>query len=802
MSGGAGEGDIASFATDVGRAARAAASGSRCSAHKALRRRPRQALRLREPRRLGLPRHPDRQPAGATSIDGGPGDDHARSAAAAPTRSTAARAATAARAPKAAPTSCGKEAPPKALRLRRSSTRRPAAAPACRSSAAAAATSSSSPSTKRPRPSASPRRRALAIGPGCSHAPAARRPGRPARPNGPGRWLMADLGPGNDSLRVEGSLEAVGSVRLAGGFGNDTIQGGPEDDLIEAGPGADKLYGGDGADGLVGGLPGPTFLYGEGNGDLLAAGGGCAGGAIVGGPGRDDASFAETQAHPGLLIISFPAARRLDRRGQGLRPRPPRPDQRGHGGLLRLGRPDRRRPPQRDARPARRGPLLRQRRRRRHRRPRRRPRLLDPVRPRHARRRRSRSTAKAARPKPAKPRAPATRGPRDHRLLRPRALQLRLRQTRRPQSPASTANARRRSASAFDAGAANRAPVGTRRGENSVAFVLWSPYGDRKDERRARIEPLADARDAAARGRLDGASCLALGLREELGSSSAAGVGRLQRHPPGCLRGRASAADLEGHCWAAVLGAEPNETDEVVWPAVASHGSAAYLWGLLPLSRRKRSMSRRRPGGGRSAAFRVHFASILAPEDRGEREGIPVTSVPRTLLDLRRSRRRPDQLERCLERAEELGLFDLVAVEALLDRAGGHRGARAPAAGACRLPSPTPPSPARASSGASAPRHRRPASRPLDELQRARLRARRLLAGAPLRGRTRRLRDPRLARRLRARSPPPGGAEAARDRDDPRHRPRLEREPEAVDRATSPTLLEAPPPRADVRRLD
>ena len=30
------------------------------------------------------------------------------------------------------------------------------------------------------------------------------------------------------------------------------------------------------------------------------------GGALVGGPGRDDASFAETQAHPGLLYISFP----------------------------------------------------------------------------------------------------------------------------------------------------------------------------------------------------------------------------------------------------------------------------------------------------------------------------------------------------------------------------------------------------------------------------------------------------------------------------------------------------------------
>lgn len=143
----------------------------------------------------------------------------------------------------------------------------------------------------------------LAIGPGCARQNASQVV-CPAL--GPGLWLMADLGPGNDRLRVEGSLKAVGTTRLAGGFGNDEIHGGPEDDLIESGPGADKLYGGAGADGLVGGLPGPTYLNGGPNGDLLAAGGGCAGGAIVGGPGRDDASFAETQAHPGLLIISFP----------------------------------------------------------------------------------------------------------------------------------------------------------------------------------------------------------------------------------------------------------------------------------------------------------------------------------------------------------------------------------------------------------------------------------------------------------------------------------------------------------------
>lgn len=127
-----------------------------------------------------------------------------------------------------------------------------------------------------------------------------------------------------------------------------------------------------------------------------------------------------------------------------------------------------------------------------------------------------------------------------------------------------------------------------------------------------------------------------------------------------------------GRCWAAVLGAEANETDEVVWPAVASHGSAAYLWGLYRYAPETIDVTapiRRRA----KREFRVHFSSILAPEDRGEREGIPVTSVSRTLLDLA-IRARPDRVDRLLERAEELELLDLRAVEDVLDRAGGHRG--------------------------------------------------------------------------------------------------------------------------------
>ncbi|HVD38879.1 MAG TPA: hypothetical protein VNC15_08620, partial [Solirubrobacterales bacterium] len=71
--------------------------------------------------------------------------------------------------------------------------------------------------------------------------------------------------------------------------------------------------------------------------------------------------------------------------------------------------------------------------------------------------------------------------------------------------------------------------------------------------------------------------------------------------------------------------------------------------------------------------FVVHFSSILAPGDRGERQGIPVTSVPRLLMDLA-IRSQPQQLDRLLERTEELNLFDQHALQDVLDRAGGHRG--------------------------------------------------------------------------------------------------------------------------------
>jgi hypothetical protein len=54
-------------------------------------------------------------------------------------------------------------------------------------------------------------------------------------------------------------------------------------------------------------------------------------------------------------------------------------------------------------------------------------------------------------------------------------------------------------------------------------------------------------------------------------------------------------------------------------------------------------------------------------------EGIPVTALPRTLLDLAGTVSH-DWLEKMVERSEELGLFDLRPVEDLLARTAGHHG--------------------------------------------------------------------------------------------------------------------------------
>jgi hypothetical protein len=121
----------------------------------------------------------------------------------------------------------------------------------------------------------------------------------------------------------------------------------------------------------------------------------------------------------------------------------------------------------------------------------------------------------------------------------------------------------------------------------------------------------------------------------------------------------------QGRCLAAVL-ASGRE-------ALLSHDSAAWLWGIstrspVPLAVTTPNSRKPRP------SIQLHVAQGLVAEDRALHEGIPVTSLARTFLDVAGSAR-PQRLQRMLERGEELRLFDLGAVEAVLARNRGHRGA-------------------------------------------------------------------------------------------------------------------------------
>ena len=73
--------------------------------------------------------------------------------------------------------------------------------------------------------------------------------------------------------------------------------------------------------------------------------------------------------------------------------------------------------------------------------------------------------------------------------------------------------------------------------------------------------------------------------------------------------------------------------------------------------------------------IQVHRSRVLGPNDTTVKDGIPVTTVARTLLDLG-AVLRPSDLEAAIDRAERLRIFDLTAVVDALERARGRRGAK------------------------------------------------------------------------------------------------------------------------------
>ena len=109
-----------------------------------------------------------------------------------------------------------------------------------------------------------------------------------------------------------------------------------------------------------------------------------------------------------------------------------------------------------------------------------------------------------------------------------------------------------------------------------------------------------------------------------------------------------------------------------------SHRSATALWGCVApgASRIDISVPADSDGGRRLPELRVHRRGVLLSRDGTEREGIPVTSLARTLLDFASTKARPATLLEACEQSVTLGLFDLAAFADLLDRSRGQRGTR------------------------------------------------------------------------------------------------------------------------------
>lgn len=118
---------------------------------------------------------------------------------------------------------------------------------------------------------------------------------------------------------------------------------------------------------------------------------------------------------------------------------------------------------------------------------------------------------------------------------------------------------------------------------------------------------------------------------------------------------------------AAVLACEPE--------ALLSYASAAALHGIRRSAASRVDVTIVRPSSLSRPGIRVHRHLELTPADITTVDGIPVTSVPRTLLDLA-TILSPNQLERACEQALLERVFDMRAMSELLGRSRGARGIR------------------------------------------------------------------------------------------------------------------------------
>jgi hypothetical protein len=106
--------------------------------------------------------------------------------------------------------------------------------------------------------------------------------------------------------------------------------------------------------------------------------------------------------------------------------------------------------------------------------------------------------------------------------------------------------------------------------------------------------------------------------------------------------------------------------------AVLSHRSAAAHWELLGSAAALIDVTAPATRHG-LPGIRLHRSRFLDAHDTTTHQGIPITKVPRTLLDLAATAQ-PHRLERALAQAQRLQLYDHRAITDLIARSNGHRG--------------------------------------------------------------------------------------------------------------------------------
>jgi very-short-patch-repair endonuclease len=178
---------------------------------------------------------------------------------------------------------------------------------------------------------------------------------------------------------------------------------------------------------------------------------------------------------------------------------------------------------------------------------------------------------------------------------------------------------------------------------------------------------ILDLRVAALAGRQHGVvgrwQLHDLGLSEKMIKTRIAhgGLNRLHR---GVYAVGHRAVTVESGWMAAVLAHGPE--------AVLSHRSAGQLWGLHPRSGIAPEVTC--PGSKKTKRGIVTHRGSLRSDEVVRMRGMPVTSVPRTMLDLAGTLKRPREVERAWNEMEARGYTDQLSVPDLLKRHPGRKG--------------------------------------------------------------------------------------------------------------------------------